>query len=460
MQVAAGVVTEPGGAAPGRSALLARRAWPFVLALTGFSVIGSLAWLVSQRFNALFTGEPVRFGFWPLTAQEPSLPWLVVSSVPVLIGLSALTYLCRRRGARGGWQSAPVPVVVTVTGMVVFVLGVALRVDLLAWSAAVWTVTGAAVLLADRTRRRAALLVVCAVQAGVVGSLVGLRWPLVGGPQTLAVRSYQLASVAASPVGRHLATITRFGDLEVTDLDTGAVSHRKLDQGSCWARFSADGRTLMVSTYLGRGYTLEVATGAWHPGPGYATASVGTAALASDGTGLWVPIGVEATVQRPAASSVTTKRLSSLRAVPGEGGGPLVSAAGLSADGRVAAVGYDDGQVVVADVGQDRRVLGLPASAAGQGRSVWVPYKNVPAGAVSAVALAPDARTLAVATVDGRIRLLDVDSGKPRTELERPLLSGDAGRAMALEFSADGRRLLAGYLNGAVQLWTLPAAGA
>ena len=454
MQVTVGM--EPGGSAPSRSARAARLAWPFVLTAVVLSTVGSLAWGLAQRFGSLFTGEPVRFGFWPGAAQEQSWPWLVVASLPLLVGLTGLTLACRRRGAGGAWRAARIPVAVTLVGMLVFVAGVVRRADLLVWSAVAWIAVGTLVLVLDRHRWGVALLVTCAVLAGAVGRLVGIPWPLVGGPQALAVRSYELASVAASPDGRYLATVTGFGDLELDDRVSGTVSHRRLDQGSAWVRFSADGRRLSVLTYQGNAYTWDVVSGAWGTVDRSEGVETNATALAADGTVVAVRYGGDAVVQHLSTGTTVAKRLSSLRASQPVGGGPLPSAAGLSADGRVAVVGYDDGQVVAAQVGEDRRLLMLDAPPAG-GRQVWVPYKDVPEGAVSAVAVTPDARTLALATADGRLRLVDVASGVTRVELHRSLLSGDVGRALALEFSADGRRLLAGYLSGAVELWTLPS---
>ena len=86
-----------------------------------------------------------------------------------------------------------------------------------------------------------------------------------------------------------------------------------------------------------------------------------------------------------------------------------------------------------------------PCSAAGRIKS---PFPVRHEGAVCAVALAPDGRTLASGGVDQLVLLSDLESGK---ELHR--LRGHQGRVSALAFSPDGKVLASGSRDNTVCLW-------
>ncbi len=74
------------------------------------------------------------------------------------------------------------------------------------------------------------------------------------------------------------------------------------------------------------------------------------------------------------------------------------------------------------------------------------------------VAASPDGQTIATADLnyagdpgDNIIRLFDTESGREIGQFEKP-----GHRARLLEFSADGRQLVAGFHNGSVTVWDLP----
>src|SRR5262245_19341509 len=69
-------------------------------------------------------------------------------------------------------------------------------------------------------------------------------------------------------------------------------------------------------------------------------------------------------------------------------------------------------------------------------------------GAVTAVALAPDGRSLASGGDDEVVCVLDVASGR-----ERHQLNGHRGRVAALAFAPDGKVLASGGRDGSVCLW-------
>jgi WD40 repeat protein len=69
-------------------------------------------------------------------------------------------------------------------------------------------------------------------------------------------------------------------------------------------------------------------------------------------------------------------------------------------------------------------------------------------GSVSALAFAPDGRTLASGAGDEAVKLWDVETGEACATLK-----GHSDRVMAVAFSPDGRTLATGSLDHTVRLW-------
>ncbi len=113
----------------------------------------------------------------------------------------------------------------------------------------------------------------------------------------------------------------------------------------------------------------------------------------------------------------------------------------FSPDGRTLYTAGNDGRVIVWDVAGDRR-LGRPFP---RGLGGWEPGHDYP----PAFALSPDGRALAVARLDGRVELIDAETLRRTASFE-----AFPGRsALAIDYSADGRRLAVAGEGGGVGVW-------
>jgi WD40 repeat protein/DNA-binding SARP family transcriptional activator/tRNA A-37 threonylcarbamoyl transferase component Bud32 len=114
-------------------------------------------------------------------------------------------------------------------------------------------------------------------------------------------------------------------------------------------------------------------------------------------------------------------------------------AAGLttsfSPDGRRLAIATFDGGGLVVDARSGRRVLELAGRAG-----------------TNAVAWSPNGRWIAGAGLDGRGRIFDARTGRTRFTL-----TGHTGTVVAVDWSADSRRLATGSSDGTAKVWAIGA---
>jgi eukaryotic-like serine/threonine-protein kinase len=116
----------------------------------------------------------------------------------------------------------------------------------------------------------------------------------------------------------------------------------------------------------------------------------------------------------------------------------------FSRDGKLLASGSRDGTAIIwsTETWKATRTLANPDKNSLGGQS------GQP-GMVEDVAFSPDSKTLALASREGNVQLLDVASGKLET------LKGHSSAANAVAFSPDGRTLASGSSDRTVRLWNV-----
>jgi WD40 repeat protein/serine/threonine protein kinase len=117
----------------------------------------------------------------------------------------------------------------------------------------------------------------------------------------------------------------------------------------------------------------------------------------------------------------------------------------ISDDGRHAAIGFEDGRVVIEDLQR-----GGPAER-------LAPMDEMLGGAVECCVFSSDDRLVAIGDRTGAIRLFDRRSGETAILRTARTVPGPEDRCDALEFSPDGSTLAASGQEGAVTLWDLPS---
>jgi WD40 repeat protein len=256
-----------------------------------------------------------------------------------------------------------------------------------------------------------------------------------------------VASVAFSPDGKTLATASYSGPIHLWDVATGKEVRKCGDDGlgaSCVA-FAPDGKTVAVGGQAGMLQMFEAATGkeitpqAGHHG------AVGSVALSPDGRRA-ATAGWDRTLR--IWETATGKELFQAKAPQANAGGPgpvgdfygMGGTVCFTPDGSALVVGW-----------QGVRTVRLYSSLTGKEIRQT---EELPSEVIN-VAVAPDGKTFAVATMDGAVGLHDVATGKELRRFAGTAERGPAGpvpfdlgpSASSLAFSPDGKTL-ASILGG------------
>src|SRR4029453_17853697 len=264
------------------------------------------------------------------------------------------------------------------------------------------------------------------------------RHPLPGSFQAQA----GVNDLALSPDGSLLAVALQQGGLvQLWDVRRATLRHQlRTGLPDGWVSFSADQRSLVTLSFddhpeagVARAVMSrwDVGTGRRLAGPvSVSNRSADAFATTPDGTRLVVVNGAE-------VIQVAPETLHPVRHVPRKPQRPGSIVAALSPDGRMVALGAEDGTV---------QLLNLET---GRFRSAAGPHESHLGG----VAFSADGTMLATGGADRRVIVRDVASGRVRETFQ-----GGEGRFADLAFSPDGHTVYAAATRSVIA-WDLDGAG-
>jgi WD40 repeat protein/DNA-binding SARP family transcriptional activator len=236
-----------------------------------------------------------------------------------------------------------------------------------------------------------------------------------------------------SPDDRTLAIGDEDGSVRFLDLRTGARRRASGRHGAAVSAmaFAHDGRTLVTAGDDGNVIVWDVRqAAAGETLSGHAN-GISALEIARDGRTLYTA-GLDGTVF--IWDLVGARRLGRpFSAGSGDQDRPQIA---LSSDGRVIAMGQDDGAISVVDA----RTLARRE-----------PFGVVDTGQVLGIGFVPGSRLLIVGGPRGFLALADAGSGRVVRRL-----TGHHGRIYTPGISADGRLLATGSDDNTVRLWSLP----